>query len=583
MATSVNIAERKRVLVVPLIRVPPTLAMLSYTVPEGVHVSLGDSVQIPFRTKAIEGIVWAKDASKPRNDMKALLGRGEGLSLTPEQLRIAQWLHTETLTSLNVILRSMVRGIGGFHRSAAQQQQKVTIVECQSHAARQNVLQQWAKRLAAERATTLIVVPHYGAGTEWLALLAKLQPVQIVPTRSIAAERQLRTQLVATKIFLTTHVGLLAPLPKIDRVILDLADDEAYFAFDQAPRVDVRSLAATFARVHGATFLILTRWMSPVVAGISPSTVPTILGTRPSVTVIDRQGEPPSERGHLPPSYLLEKLQYTRTLWLHTRTSEAGRYVCSDCGTIVVCPTCSKPFRVLARSPLTLECVRDHVRIEAPSTCTVCKGTKLSTRGAGIQQVARTVADFVGSGEVATLERSAQSGTIERAKHVIATTAIGSHPTKPFDAVALLQPDSYFSLPGYRSAEKFFSTLALARTVTAPHGALYIVTHKPETPAYKFLDDPDAWTKQTWQERATLHYPPAATLIVLQPRKRSTQPAEVPFSSPPTLPGVIETHLGSTWLLRAAQPQHGELLQWVQQHLDPSWEATVNPPELPLD
>ncbi len=583
MATSLDRITTRRVLVVPLIRVTPSLEMLSYSVPEGLEIFPGACVEVPFRTKAIVGIVWAEERAEAREGTKPIIGRKGNLCLTPEQMRIAKWLHAETLTPRNVILRSMVLHDGAAPHLRRRGASKVSLVACPTGSARQEVLTQWSKRIAANADRTLIVVPNQGAAAQWLALLVKLRPLHIVPPRSSAAQQRLRNDLRATNTFITTHVGLLYPLPQIDRVILDLADDEGYFAFDQAPRVDVRRLAVATARTHGSALLVLTRWMSPTVTGLFPDVTPTTIGANPAVTLIDRQGEPLNERGHLPPTYLIEKLQHTRTLWLHTRASEAGRYVCADCGAGTLCPTCGKALRVTTRHPLILECLYDHLRIEAPSTCAVCKGTRLSTRAPGVQQVARTIADLVGAGSVATLERGVAQGDLRQALHVVSTTAIGSHPTLIFDAAVLLQPDSYLAQPGYRSAEQFFSTLALAKAAVAKHGSIFVVTHKPEIPAYQFLSTPTAWSQQALQEREALRYPPAGTLVLLQPRKRMLRAAAQPLQAANVPSGTVVTHLGASWMFRATSPRRDDLLQWLQQHLDPTWEAIVDPPALPLD
>lgn len=581
MATRVN--TTRTVEVVPLIRVTPSLALLSYRVPAGLRVFRGAQVRIPFRTKVLDGIVWG-ESEVARKSLKEILQVEIRFSLTETQTALADWLHARTLTPLNVVLRSMLTA------SYPQAQPgnkpsppKKTVVVCPTETARQEILARWAQQVASKRACTLVVVPNQGAATQWLAALASLKPLHIVPPRTTAAQQRLRADLKATATFVTTHSGLLTPLPKLDRIILDLADDEGYFAYDQAPRVDIRYLVAELARLHGARLLVLTRWWSPAVRTLFGQSTPIVLGTLPPVTLVNRQDEPPGERGKLPPSELLERLRTTRTLWLHNRTSEAGRYVCFDCGSPVLCPKCKKPVRVKTQDPLVLECVADNVRIEAPSACAVCKGSRLSTRGPGIQQVARTIADTVRGSTVATLERGTLQGDPQAATHVVATTAIGSYPSLTFAAAVILQADSYFSQPGYRSAEQFFSVLALTRASVSRGGSVYVVTYNPETKAFAFFNSTDAWSQQTLAERAALHYPPAGTLVILQPRKRIATPAEQPLAAASLPLGVSKTVLKNSWLLRTAKDREGELLAWVQQHLDVTWEAVVNPPALPAD
>lgn len=583
MAARVSHSAHRRVLVVPLVRITSALELLTYQVPQNFKVDIGDCVKIPFRTKIIEGVVWAEDSVNERKGIKVIDSRVANLSLTSEQISIATWLHESTLTPLTTILRSMLLADAVDVHDHPVRQTKTSTVICPTGNTREKVIAQWSQRIAAEQSYTLIVVPNQGAALQWMASLQRLQPMHITPPRSKQAQQMLRVALRSTKTYITTHVGLLYPLPHIDRVILDLADDEAYFAFEQAPRVDIRNLTAAFVHAHGSSLLILTRWLSPTVAALFPKSEWKIIGSPPSLTLIDRQHEPTGERGRVPPSYLIEKLTSTRTLWLHARTNEAGRYVCSDCGTHVPCPTCGKPLRVRSRTPLTLECLQDHLRISAPSVCGTCKGTRLSTRSPGIQQVARTIAGVANDQSVATLERGATQGNLQTATHVIATTAIGSYPMLRFEAAVFLQPDRYFSQPGYRSAEQFFSALAVVRAAVSPGGLVYVVTYNSENPAYQDSLNLEQWTRQTLREREALHYPPAGTLVVLQPRKRSASPAPQPFLQAIALTGVQSSNVGSAWVLRTRKENQPQLLRWIFQNLDPTWEAMVNPPALPSD
>ncbi len=583
MAASVNARPHRRVLVVPLIRLTSALELLTYQVPANLEVSIGTCVRIPFRTKVIEGIIWAEDVTAERKGIKAIGSIVGSFHLTPEQISIATWLHENTLTPLPTILRSMVLAEGeDVHGQPVSKTESSTIV-CPTGTARDKVLSEWAKKISAKTSCTLIVVPNQGAALQWADALKDLQPLYIIPPRSKKAQQDFRAALRRTKTYVTTHIGLLYPLPHVDRVIVDLADDEAYFAFEQAPRLDVRNLAVAFAKAHAAALRILTRWVSPTVVGIFTQSKRTIIGTEPGVTLVDRQNEPARERGHTPPTYLIEKLQTTRTLWLHSRTNEAGRYVCNDCGTQVLCPTCAKPLRVRTRSPLILECLQDRLQTAAPSTCSTCKGSRLSTRSPGIQQVARAIADTASGQSVATLERGAVQGNLQTATHVVATTAIGSYPSLRFEAAAFLQPDRYFSQPGYRSAEQGFSALALARAAVLPSGSVYVVTYNADNAAYQAIPKLEQWTLRTLQEREALLYPPAGTLVVLQPRNRSTSPAQQPFREPISLAGVKAAQLGEVLILRTKKSNQQHLLQWVSQKIDPTWEAIVNPPTLPQD
>jgi hypothetical protein len=72
-------------------------------------------------------------------------------------------------------------------------------------------------------------------------------------------------------------------------------------------------------------------------------------------------------------------------------------------------------------------------------------------------------------------------------------------------------------------------------------------------------------------------------VVVLQPRKRISRPAGNALTETALPRGVSRAQLGAGWLLRTTHAQRSTLLAFLQRHLDPTWEAVVNPPVLPLD
>ena len=433
----------------------------------------------------------------------------------------------------------------------------------------------WTQRLAAAGEPTFVLCPSQDYASTWLSKLPESQTVFIHPQaqQSVKAMEKLRSP--HTRFFVTTHAGLFAPFQKLHRVIIDLADDHAYFAFAQAPRVDIRRVAAKLAEVHGAKVSVLARWVNPPVAELAGSHK-SELAPLPAaeVRVLDRSNERSTERKEIVPLHLVEQLAGTRTLWFHNRVAEAGRYTCSDCGVPVLCPTCDKPLRVATAGQLW--CEQDNLRMVAPEHCHACKGVNFSNRSLGISATARTIAH---SGvQVGIVDRLHQ--VHPESPHVVATEALARFPHLRFSAAVIVQADTLCRPGTYRGEEEFLDTVAFVRQFLLTNGYLYVPTFQPSAPAVIALANTASWLAGTLAQRMQLHYPPAGTLVLLRARervrKRATQPLDPGFL--PT--GTQLVQQPKMWIIRCAQETREALLSSVRTNLHPTWEATVDPPRV---
>ncbi len=561
--------------VVPLIRVIPTLAVLDYEVPNSIAVQPGMVVRIPFRRQTIDGIVWKLDASLGERKRKPV-ERVTEAALSSTQLALMQWLHQETNTPLNVVGRLFTPTVTRLTRAVQDQVSARRLVLCATLPAHEQVISSWVQQLLRTQEHVLILCPSQAYVRLWQEKLPETQTTVLQRELSAVGRKRAHAELSAKRFFLTTHSGLYSPLPHLHRVIIDLADDPGYFAFEQAPRVDLRQVAEKLAALNGAILVGCARYVNPEVAALFPNTVTKSIGAQAAVQILDRSTEPPAMRGAIIPAHLLERLASTRTLWLHNRLNESRKYVCKDCGAPVACPNCQTPLQVQSVQPVQLWCPKDRTRLLGPAACSVCHSAAFVQRGYGLLHTAREIrAVEPDVSVVSKLQR-----TLPKTLHVVATTAIAAHIQQRFEAAVVVQPDSLLTSGQYRSEENFLDLLALVRQFVAPTGTVYIPTFQPDHQTLQFLQDLGAWLQKTKAERAQLLYPPEGTLVTLGRRLRLQETAVQPLPAA-ALPADIISQTGENqWVLRCSKAARPKLLQFLRKTLEPTWEATVDPPHI---
>ncbi len=562
--------------VIPLRRLPPKFELLDYdfsaSAPPPEH---GEIVRIPFGTQTIEGVLWAQGVSVSGQGAKRkTLERQEKLTyLTPQQLGLVHWLAQETLAALPVVALSMLPG--SVPSTAAKLKENTSNGIIAAHLdERQKIIQQFAKQ-AAGKGKTLVLVPALAYSHTWQKAFGE----RCIVIHGKLTSRQ-KAKLLATdaQVIVTTAVGLYLPHRQLRHLILDQADDDGYFAFDQAPRVDTRRVAYELSRLHGAAFTLLARWQSPTLRGLFPNA--TWRGMQPPpFTFIDRNGEAGAERRKPIAAGLLERVHSGRTLWLVHRRNEAGQLRCQDCGVAMQCPTCSRPLQVVrVGGRQMLFCRHDKLHSLVPDTCPRCKSAQLSTQGKGVEVIADEIQAQLG--QTVTILDAGKTLTGTVSNNVVATTAIANYPEYIFDRVVIVRTESFLAPGHYRSSEELHGVLALARQQVRPGGELYCQTFQPDNAEFVAGEE---LCKREQTTRGAMHFPPFGTLVILQPRARALRPADQPFSSPVAEELRAIAQAPNRWLIRCAQADRRKTLQRIHETLDASWEAIVDPPRIPAD
>lgn len=561
--------------IIPLRRVPARFSVLDYDLASTARApSLGEIVEIPFGKTKISGVVWAKGKSSLLQTFtrKTFQTKAGSRFFTSQQCALVTWLAKETLTSLPVIAMGMLP-------TTAKNRQKMYTGGQHGILAghldeRSRVIQQFARQQASS-GTTVVFIPALAYAHTWEEHFGN---TCTVVHGKLNDKQKLALLAKAPRIIVTTQIGLTLPWHDLRHIVLDQADDDGYFAFDQAPRVDVRRAVQQLAKVSGAALTLIARWQSPTLEGLFPH-LQWRGQTAAAWTIIDRTGENGEQRRSPVASGLLERITIGRTLWLVHRRSAAGQLRCADCDAVVVCPKCGLPMHVVTDGLVQiLVCKRDNLRQMQPDACPTCKGVHFNAQGKGIGTIANELRLLIGDDvDVVDAKQKPRNATTQ---HVVSTTAIANYLEQQFDRVIVVRTESFFAPGQYRGAEELHQALAIARQHVNRQGEFFCQTFQPETA--EFQDDQAVSTRDVTSRR-NLHYPPFGLLLLLQPRPKTSRVSPAPLTDEvfSRLPNVRP--LGKRWMIRCSAKDRASLLETLREHLDDTWEALVDPPRIPQD
>ena len=214
--------------------------------------------------------------------------------------------------------------------------------------------------------------------------------------------------------------------------------------------------------------------------------------------------------------------QRSKIALVATRKGLAPLTVCSDCGTVVTCPTCATPL-VLHRAKKTggrvylcHHCLHTTTPIDH---CLNCLGSRLALLGISTDRIADEMTERFGDFPIfVTGEDDATTARVIKEWNASASgIIIGTHGLLPYlDSVPytiIVSMDSLLSLPSYTSAEESLRVILsfLEKTTT---GAI-LQTRNIAHDAVRAVQDENLFDfmRNELASRAQFGYPPAKILV----------------------------------------------------------------------
>ena len=347
-------------------------------------------------------------------------------------------------------------------------------------------------------------------------------------------------RLGKTRFIIATRSGCFLPLQNLGCVILDEEHDRSY-KHDATPRYHARSIS--FLRAQHSKVKVVLASATPSVESYflsSKKKMHTVrLATRatgarlPTVSVLDRNAEPPHTRKQLLSEKLVSSMKETlsrkeKVMLLFNRRGLEHSFSCQDCAEVITCKSCSSALVRHNHNSLLL-CHQCGLWQPAPIRCSTCGSHALSPKGVGIQMLHAQLALLFPKERIMRIDHDTTTGSAAEALSSFSQTAdilIGTqmiakgHDTADITLVGIIGIDSLLHLPDLRASEHVFHMLTQAAgrsgRGTLP-GRVLVQTALPRHPAITFAakHDSEGFLKNELIERARYKLPPVQKAVTV--------------------------------------------------------------------
>jgi primosomal protein N' (replication factor Y) len=533
-------------------RFPKHLGIFDYHIPDALapQIKLGQLLTIPFRKSEYEGVVIAL---KKTTDFAARIKDITKINqpepiLTPEQIKLAQWMSDYYFVSLGTIVKMMLPPIPKTKR--AQKEFKpikpahlppmpsaITdlITQCAKNtnttslfwpSSQEQHTQFMSGLLKKIKGQILIIAPEFTDITQFLSLLptAKQKETAIIHSQLNKTQFFSAWQRIISgqaTIIIGTKLALFAPLIKPAMIIIDQEENQGHKQSDQNPRFDGRAVARQLARLHGCRLLFSSHAPSVDIFGdktvhlLRPDT------TQKQYTSIDmrneRKGGNYTQLADVLQTKITETLAEKKKIFLFiNKRGSASSVVCKDCGLVMTCRQCQLPL-IFHSSTNALYCHRCNTKYEVPPFCPKCSNVDFKYIGAGTQVVEQQAKKLWPQAKISRLDTDTKHDKPGADAGIIIGTeyAVNRIDWSSFGLIGIITADTLLYLPDFRSSERTWQLLnKLSFHTTAP---VIVQTYNPEHIVLTSLanNQPDKFYSQEILQRKEIGYPPFTSLVKL--------------------------------------------------------------------
>lgn len=497
--------------VIPRLRSIRKLQILDYHIPYHLPIHVGMSVEVPFRSKKIPGVVVkikTISSAKGVREITRIISDAQGLSPVQIELmfHLAAYTHAPLSTALQTVMAEQPIRKGkktvapltpalthapttatvSTNRLPLLKKTLQTLVEKKgplvlrySEAAELIVL---IRGLVKRGGPQLILVPHEGSLTYWSQILKEFDPVIIRSQLSKLALQEIwqKAQSGQPHIFIGTRRAIFLPPDAMRSIVVLDEHDESYHQ-GQNPRYDARDLAGWLSKKLGIPCV----FASPAPRIVSTYRFPLLdIALPPAI-----------------PAHIVNLHEWWTSGGTGICTQQLLDWIETKSPTVVVFNRRGM-YRLLKCSECKLIIPLPH-----PGACPHCHSLRLQPIGIGTQRI------------VEVLRRQFPDRHIERwdadslhappAADILVSTSYGllRLDWKHYASIAVISVDHQLSIPDFRSTERVFSFLTnLVRT----NKPVLLQTASPDHPAIQLAlrQEFGIFYEQELATRKKFHYPP---------------------------------------------------------------------------
>ena len=463
--------------VYPILRLPRRFNVFDYAVPDGTSVSVGDVIQIPFRHRAVLGVVKAIAESTSEKRVLNIVSGSIGFTIPEIDLARIETIASELGQSVSSILNVAYEGLSPY---PTEQRGQVFNIQSTSPKVDQETIASVhaiIDRLKTDRTISLacddetfcvlahamcktitnqivILVPRERDARFIAGMLSQFTPSILtgkIPPRD--RNRTLRSwRNGTTRVLVGTRQSVLVAPQSLGAVLVYQSGCEDHGSPLRNPHIDAVRVAESLARSAGSIFISADAF--PVPSATLPIVV-TNDGADPALIDVIHKGE--NSPYPLISQTLLESIKLAlqsqkKVLLSFNRKGVAKRIECKACGHVPFCGTCGSLPTVRLDDLLCTACGTEMWR---PTTCPACGSPKIGLKSIGGAKIADDLHKAFPEATIGHI----QKGRIDRgADIVLATEFFFSSVIEPFTAynfgvVAEILGDLAFTPGDYLGAE----------------------------------------------------------------------------------------------------------------------------------
>ena len=541
--------------VIPAVRLKRTLHYFDYSISEELseQIKIGQIVEIPFRNQVVKGVVLnLLENSDSDYELKPINKIIDPLPyLASWQLELIKFMSEYYFVSMAMVLKMILPEIPKRKSEKFKEMETKFIPALTGLIDIKNIFespaplllayanwdykiqvyQQIIKRNIEKNLQTVIIVPELSNLRLVYQYLGDYKDSTSIYLNDLPKNKfwqeWLKIKNGQIKVIIGTRSAIFAPFKELGVIIIDEEDNPNHKQEEPNPRYNAKTVALKFGDLLGVKVIFSA--LTPSLNSLykvqtkewdywdfdKPKEVPQI-------AVIDRQDE--FKKGNY--SAFSDKLQQSiesnlkqrkKTFLFLNRKGSATLVSCKDCGYIASCPTCHLPLTYYKKAAI-LTCHHCGYKTDLFLFCPRCKSPEIKLTGTGTEKAEIELQKQFPQSKIIIIDQANQNqAKINEAEIIIGTQyAFDFINWQEIQTIGIINADTLFYLPDYRSLEKTFNLLEqLVLAIPDKDKDFIAQTMAPDNYIFTALKQfkPQIFYDQEIKERQDLHYPPFSQLV----------------------------------------------------------------------
>ncbi|MDD3237768.1 MAG: primosomal protein N' [Candidatus Gastranaerophilales bacterium] len=343
------------------------------------------------------------------------------------------------------------------------------------------------------------------------------------------------------KILAGARSAVFAPLQNIGLIIIDEEHEASYKQTSPAPRYNAKTVASKLAEFYNSALILGSATPDVQTYYFAKNTNNLVTLTKrfndapmAKVSIIDMRDEFIKQNKSIFSRTLIRAIddnlsENKQTMLLMNRRGFSTQILCKNCGEIIECPNCSIPM-IWHEAEKILKCHWCNHQGPMPAVCPKCGSDAIRGYGIGTQRVESIVQKLFPDARIDRLDSdvlTTKSGHIDildkfsngEIDILIGTQMIAKGLDNPnVTLVGVINSDSSFNLPDYRSSERGFQLLTQVAGRAGRgefSGKVFFQTYNPDFYAIETAKEQDysSFYSEEIDSRSAFDYPPFSQIL----------------------------------------------------------------------